>query len=108
MLASSEYLFYFLEHALAGNYSGSSLYRHLARQKRLAEFLIHHFNSPDVELTKLTNGDLEVFLKYNQVVHEESKTASIKFCMYLKEVLNRAIDNNWVDVNPVNIFTINH
>jgi len=68
--------------------------------RRLGSFLLDHYKKPDFRLKDLDNRFIADFDYYLKTAHKNDHNTTTKYCKNLKKILNVAVANGWIDINP--------
>lgn len=104
ILTVNEHLLNFLELASASHRSPNTLEKMLGRKKRIIEFLQFHSNVIDIELSALRFNFMDKYYKFNLVQKKLQPNSAMKHCQCVKEIIDRAVANEWMNTNIFSIF----
>ena len=108
MLTVDEHLLNFLELVCAGHRSPNSLEKMWGRKKRVIEFLQYNFQAIDIPLATLQYNFIEQYNKFNLVQKKTEPNTAMKYCQSIKEVIDRAVANEWMNTNIFSIFSCSY
>lgn len=104
MLAVDEYLFNFLQLAFTGHRSPNTLEKWIGRKRRYLDFLQYKFKKPDILLSELEFKFLNNLVNYLLVQHEVGVNTAMKYAQCIKEIMDTAVSNGWVQANIFSTF----
>lgn len=85
---------------LGVDYAYSTYEKYGITARRLESFLSDHYKKQDFRLKDLSHKFIADFDYYLKTEHKNDHNTATKYCKNLKKILNVAVTNGWIDVNP--------
>ncbi len=103
-LALDEFLLNFLQLSFSGHRSFNTIEKWIGRKRRYFEFLTYRYKQDDIPLAQLEYKFCEELYKYVLIQHKIIPNTAMKYVQWLKEVMNRAVANGWINSNVFALF----
>ncbi|PSL19286.1 site-specific integrase [Chitinophaga ginsengisoli] len=104
VLAIDEYLLNFLLLAFSGNRSPNSLEKMIGRKNRYLSFIRYRYKADDLAIEKLEYKFIADLFNYLLVQWGVNENSATKYCQCLKEIIDRAVANGWLQANIFGLF----
>jgi integrase len=90
----------FLKQRVEIDYSFSTWEKYLITQKKLTEFLRHHYKKKDINVIDIPSNFLQEFDYYLKIVDKNKHNTATKYCKNLKRIMNFAVSMGKTPSNP--------
>ena len=104
VLAVDDYLLNFLELCLVEQRSPNTLEKMIGRKARYLSFLQYRHDVDDIPLKEIEYSFMDELYNFSIISHKNRGNSAMKYCQWLKEVMERAASKGWVSFNVFSIF----